>query len=255
MNIFRIKNYNFLYKIKIIIREYKGFIKTVFFLFLIKTPQKLINSFIFNFFYNSRIKSNIDRYVLSNKYLFSDSDWFFEKLPLFVNFFDKNLLIKNNIQNILEIGSYEGRSSIFFNKFFNLKSFTAVDTWQGSEEHNDQIKKKMKEVEYNFDRNLSEFNNITKIKTCSNNFFKQNKKNYDLIFIDGSHKKIDFANDLKNSFKILNKNGYILIDDYDFFYYKLNDNVSSGFNEFYLQKESEIKIIYLYRQVLFKKII
>ena len=100
----------------------------------------------------------------------------------------------------------------------------------------------MKEVEYNFDQNLSEFNNIIKIKTCSNNFFKQNKKNYDFIFIDGSHKKIDFANDLKNFFKFLNKNSYILIDDYDFFFYKLDDNVSSGFNDFYLNKKMKLKL-------------
>ena len=141
MNIFRIKNYNFLYTSKVKLRAYKGFIKSVFFLFLIKTPQKLINNFVYNFFYNSRIKLNINRYVLGDKYLFRDSDWFFEKLPLFVEFFDKDLFFKNNIKHILEIGSYEGRNSIFFNKFFNLKNFTAVYTWLGSDEHNNKFKK------------------------------------------------------------------------------------------------------------------
>src|SRR5262245_22269357 len=36
---------------------------------------------------------------------------------------------------ILEIGSWEGRSTLFFLTYFTQGHLTAVDTWAGSEEH------------------------------------------------------------------------------------------------------------------------
>jgi hypothetical protein len=46
-------------------------------------------------------------------------------------------------------------------------------------------------------------------------FFKQNKETFDIIFIDASHKIEDVVNDLKNSVNVLNPNGIILIHDTD----------------------------------------
>jgi len=46
-------------------------------------------------------------------------------------------------------------------------------------------------------------------------FFKQNKETFDIIFIDASHKIEDVVNDLKNSVAALNSNGLILLHDTD----------------------------------------
>lgn len=252
--IFKIKNFIFLYRMKLKIREYKKFFKTVIYLFLIKTPIYLINNFIYNFFFQLKIKSIINNYTINNKYIFTDHDWFIEKLPLFIDYFTKNSSQKEKTKDILEIGSYEGRSAVFLNEFFNLKSFTAVDTWGGSDEHGDKIKQKMAGIEKNFDHNLKYFKNIIKKKSKSDHFFKENKKYYDLILVDGSHKKFFVTKDLNNSFKYLNKNGYLLIDDFDFIFYNLRDNVASAFINFYKKNKSSIKIIYVYQQILIKKI-
>ena len=252
--IFKIKNFDSLYRIKLKTREYKKFFKTLIYLFLIKTPIKLVNNFIYNFFFQKKIKSIINNYTFNDKYIFTDHDWFIEKLPLFINYFTKNLSQKQKTKDILEIGSYEGRSAVFFNEFFNLKSFTAVDTWGGSDEHGDKIKQKMAGIEKNFDHNLKYFKNIIKIKSTSDHFFKKNIKYYDLILIDGSHKKLFVTKDLNNSFKYLNKNGYLLIDDFDFIFYNLRDNVASSFIDFYHKNKNFIEIIYIYQQILIKKI-
>lgn len=50
-------------------------------------------------------------------------------------------------------------------------------------------------------------------RMTSDDFFKQNKKEYDIIFIDGLHTKEQVAKDIINSLKILKPNGKIVVHD------------------------------------------
>lgn len=47
----------------------------------------------------------------------------------------------------------------------------------------------------------------------SDEFFKQNKSTFDVIFIDGLHHSDQVEKDIINSLKVLNKNGYIVCHD------------------------------------------
>lgn len=51
------------------------------------------------------------------------------------------------------------------------------------------------------------------IRKTSDNFFKKNKKKFDIIFIDGDHKYLQVQKDILNSVKFLKKDGVILIHD------------------------------------------
>jgi len=51
------------------------------------------------------------------------------------------------------------------------------------------------------------------IRDTSDNFFRNNREKFDIIFIDGLHHYDQVSRDIKNSLKILNKNGYILVHD------------------------------------------
>ena len=51
------------------------------------------------------------------------------------------------------------------------------------------------------------------IRKTSDNFFKDNTKEFDIIFIDGSHLIEDVHNDVINSLKFLKEGGYVLLDD------------------------------------------
>ncbi len=51
------------------------------------------------------------------------------------------------------------------------------------------------------------------IRDTSDNFFKNNKETFDLIFIDGLHSFEQILKDFQNSFKFLNNGGYIVMHD------------------------------------------
>ena len=51
------------------------------------------------------------------------------------------------------------------------------------------------------------------IRSTSDQFFGQNKNNFDIIFIDGLHHYSQVLKDINNSLKILKKNGFILVHD------------------------------------------
>ena len=50
-------------------------------------------------------------------------------------------------------------------------------------------------------------------RMTSDDFFKQNKSTFDLIFIDGLHVYEQVLKDIENSLKVLNDNGVILVHD------------------------------------------
>ena len=90
------------------------FFKNIFRLLLINTPFYIILNYVKNFLpnYKSKQKSlKIEKEIYQNFIsLDPNKKWFCNNLYFLTN----NLDNTNNINNILEIGSYEGRSAIFF---------------------------------------------------------------------------------------------------------------------------------------------
>lgn len=114
--------------------------------------------------------------------------------------------------NYLEIGSFEGISAYFVHKFFKNKNIYCVDTWLGSEEHGKDTN--FKDVEFKFDNNFKNIENINKYKNTSNFFFQNNQIFFDIIYLDGLHKYYQVKNDLNNALKCLKEDGIIICDDY-----------------------------------------
>ena len=78
------------------------------------------------------------------------------------------------------------------------------------------VKEKMAEVEQTRNRDtLVLFDPISggNYRGTSDEFFKQNKQNFDCIFIDGLHTYKQVKNDILNSIKVLNEDGVILVHD------------------------------------------
>ena len=60
--------------------------------------------------------------------------------------------------NVLEIGSWEGRSALFFLNYFPHCHLTCIDTFEGSSEHRHGTHREVvQDIEKRFDRNLAGF--------------------------------------------------------------------------------------------------
>jgi len=195
-----------------------------------KSPKIVIFFYLYNkliniFFKNKKkfFKKKHKNYLLNKKIT---NDYF--SMHAF-NFF-KCLSNFNKNFEYLEIGAYEGNSAIFVAKNFKNCNIFCVDTWQSSEEHSTHDFGK---IESNFHYNIKEFNNIYKIKSTSDNFFYNNSNNFDCIYVDGNHHSDQVYLDCHNAWAVLNKNGYLICDDYTLNYYNnIKQNPCFGINNF-----------------------
>ena len=226
------------------------------YILLINSPLKFSLIFIYSLteFYLSKFK-----YRILSKIFFWKK--IFKKL--------KNTNSNINI-NILEIGSYRGESSSFFLEEIKNSSITCVDTWEGSDENKGIIKIKKHLYEENFTEIEKAFDEVEKKykdrlikkKETSQQFFNSFNENklgneiYDLIYVDGSHYVDDVYFDAINSFRVLKKGGIIIFDDYLWFYYKnFHKNPISAINLFYKTRKNELEILYVYEQIIFRKLV
>ena len=231
----------------------KKLIRNIINLISIDTPYFIIINYIKNYFPNYRKKKEclkIEKNIYSN---FKSEDiskkWFTNNL-----YFIKKNLANTKIKNLLEIGSYEGRSALFFLDLFKITKISCVDTWSGSDEHKDI---NFHAIENNFDLNTKSFREkktLLKFKMTSDEFFKQNKNKFDFIYVDGDHAKDQVYKDLINSWSILNSNGFLLIDDYMWWYFKdLKKNPASAVNSFINKYFDQVRKIVIWHQVLLQK--
>ena len=130
-----------------------------------------------------------------------------------------NFLDRSKENKILEIGCFEGLSSVFFADNFldnPNSSLTCVDPFL-TIDTNDHEKFLQNNEEMNFDFNISTCKNSDRIiinKITSDKFFENNNQTYNFIYIDGCHEPDFIIRDMENSFNVLDKNGIMWMDDY-----------------------------------------
>jgi tetratricopeptide (TPR) repeat protein len=171
---------------------------------------------------------------------------------------------------VLEIGTYAGISLINIIKLIPNSMGVAIDLWSNYDENYsthktgifDQINN-MDDlgVEASFYKNVKTAGleeRITGIKgdSCDVLFsmLKENRE-FDFIYVDGSHLLLDCYADLILSWRLLAKGGMLAIDDY---LYNVSESVVDspfeGVNKFLKKHQHEIKIIHKSYRVFVQKI-
>jgi predicted O-methyltransferase YrrM len=123
---------------------------------------------------------------------------------------------------VLEIGSWEGRSALFFLNFLPASHLVCVDTFGGNVEHhiNEYFAALVPETERKFDANLAAFaGRFEKRKGPSSAVLPQlaiERRQFDIVYIDGSHRAADVYSDAALSWPLVARNGIVIFDDYEF---------------------------------------
>lgn len=118
--------------------------------------------------------------------------------------------------DLLEIGSWEGRSSIFFLNYFPQSRLTCIDTFAGGDEH--QSNYELSGLEQRFDRNVQAFaERVTKIKASSRDALPGLAiagRAFDFAYIDGGHRAEEAFADAVLTWPLMRRGGIVLFDDY-----------------------------------------
>ena len=225
--------------------------------------NKRINIFIFKLkFLLPRIMSSFKKKKIKNNSNFVNFEvlvkdknfstyWFLNNYKIIGSFLPIN---QNETFNYLEIGSFEGLSSLFILSYWKNANVTCVDTWETSKDDSQFLDFNFQTVEKKFDTNLKDFS-FRKIKSTSEIAFKQfkQKESFDYIYIDGSHNGIDIYNDALASFNILKVGGIIIFDDITNIYQDIEMQPHDAFEKFYNLYKRKIKVLYLKNIAVIKK--
>ncbi len=125
---------------------------------------------------------------------------------------------------MLEIGSWEGRSALFFLNYLPQVQLTCVDTFAGGQEHQEaaaaspQDAEKLRAIEMHFDANTQPFSGrLEKIKAPSIEALVGlgvEGRRFDIAYIDGGHRAREVYADFALTWPLMAPGGLVILDDY-----------------------------------------
>jgi predicted O-methyltransferase YrrM len=140
------------------------------------------------------------------------------------HFFNWALLLKDLRQKpvrILEIGSWEGRSALFFLNYLPMSRIVCIDPFEGNVEHHTDpyFADLARKSEAQLDLNLAAFQErVEKIKGSSAEILPKlgtTGRRSDLAYIDGSHIAADVYRDAALTWPMMAGGGIVVFDDYE----------------------------------------
>lgn len=183
-----------------------------------------------------------------------------------------NIIPKKSLDNVLEIGSFEGLTSNYIvdnllteaGKLFCIDPLTDVylnNNLTEKDKENNQTIYKYFNNQYdrfisNTAKNTSKINLIRKLSIEAFPELLLNKKNYfDLIYIDGDHRADAVYIDAINCFKLCKVDGYIIFDDYAWGNEIYKEQATRfGVDKFLNEYKDNISIILKNYQIMIKRI-
>jgi hypothetical protein len=239
--------------------------KDIAYLSRVSTPPMIFFSYVkgtLRWRSRQRYYSSTDEFKKRTKEGRFSNDWFSLRLPHWLQAFEKTDFYERPIR-ALEIGSWQGMSSLFILATLPKAHLTCVDTWDGADEHiavgSAYYTPDIGRIQADFDANLAEYRDrLTKFRGTSLEYYASTNSEtpqFDLIYVDGSHHSDDVIIDALECFSRLKLGGLMILDDYLFRYYQREtDNPAAAINWFLKQKSGFYELISANWQLVIKKI-
>jgi len=146
-------------------------------------------------------------------------DWTTPNIPVWAGLLHGH---RERSVRVLEISSWEGRSALFFLNYLPKAHIVCIDPFAGNVEHNqnEYFAKLVPATEGRFDRNVvAPFGDrVEKIKGASGTVVPQlaiDARQFDIVYIDGSHYAVDVYTDAALIWPIVAPGGVVIFDDYN----------------------------------------
>lgn len=123
----------------------------------------------------------------------------------------ERILAGQTVNDVLEVGSYEGQSALFWHHFFGRPRVTCIDTWT---EVAPGVTKAA-DVEDHFDTNAPFARKVVGHSTQSLSILAERESRFDLIYIDGDHSRLQVLIDSALAWPMLAPGGVMIWDDYE----------------------------------------
>jgi predicted O-methyltransferase YrrM len=186
------------------------------------------------------------------------TDWFTPQITSWLEVFSRAGILENQRGPLrgLEIGSWEGMSSLFLLRRFPSLHLTCVDTWLGGGEH--AYLPALDHVESRFDSNTADHSErITKWHGSSASYFAAltGDEMFDIVYVDGSHFVDDVLLDALCGFRHVRVGGVIIFDDYQWHSYEgRKANPAAALNAFFRLKSREIELLSAGHQIIARRV-
>ena len=181
------------------------------------------------------------------------TDWFSHNIPNWQKYLNRFVNIPE--VNVLEIGSWEGRSTCWLlDNILTHESakITCVDTWQGGVEHQNMNGNVLLLCQSRFDVNVfltGHSQKVTKKVGFSSDVMRMLPVNsYDFIYVDGSHDAEDVLVDAILAWGLLKVGGLVIFDDYG-----LGGGVKDSVDVFLRFFANKLNLVHISFQVFIEK--
>ncbi|MBB6468929.1 glycosyltransferase [Aminobacter carboxidus] len=162
---------------------------------------------------------------------------------------------------VLEVGSFEGRSALFFLQFLPNCQLTCIDTFEGSIEHRTAGEchhTDMADVEARFDANTQPFaHRLEKVKAFSIEALAEMQRasrRFDIVYVDGDHHAASAFTDAQQSWDLLVSGGIMILDDYQWQPTKpAPERPKAGIDAFLQARSGEYEVLHQDYQVVIRK--
>ncbi len=159
--------------------------------------------------------------------------------------------LRDESLDILEIGAWEGRSTIFFLKYFPQSRVDCVDIFLLGNEglfHSNIMTHYGTRVKKHKSRSIP----------LLDAFATRRKRKFDLIYIDGAHERDDVMMDTILAWRLLKVGGFLIWDDYDILnampgQFIKDQDPKPAIDTFLAWKEGEYDVIHSAYQVIVRK--
>ncbi len=190
------------------------------------------------------------------------TDWTSWKFPHWVKLLAP---VRSRRLDVLEVGSWEGRSALFFANYLPRARITCIDTFAGGQEHQEAAARNaadarsLRRIESRFDSNLRPFRRrIEKIKAASADGLAQlgiADRRFDLAYIDAGHRAIEVYTDGSLAWPLMRRGGMMIFDDYQWDEMpKRLDNPKPGIDAFLKSIRGQYRVVHRgYQIVIVKK--